>query len=64
MSGSGNCQWSVQSRPAEVTADLAEDVECPSSPTDELLKCLKEKTAKELIEAQTKRQVGYIYITF
>lgn len=63
MSGSGNCLWSVQPRPQEVADQLAEDLSCPASSSQDLKDCLKQKTAQELIQAQTDR-FRYVYWPF
>ncbi|KAF2351967.1 Carboxylesterase type B [Trinorchestia longiramus] len=61
MSGSGNCQWSVQPHPDAVAADLAQDLGCSAGAG--LRDCLRDKPVQDLLKFQTNRQ-RYVYWPF
>ncbi|XP_045603703.1 carboxylic ester hydrolase [Procambarus clarkii] len=55
MSGAGNCLWSVAEFPEDAAYSLARDLDCPTRSSYALRECLQDKTAQEIVEAQTTR---------
>ncbi|XP_042234019.1 esterase E4-like [Homarus americanus] len=55
MSGAANCLWSVADYPEYAAYDLARDLGCTTRSSYYLKDCLQDKTAQEIIQAQTSR---------
>ena len=58
MSGSANCDWSIQEYPWDVATELSSDLDCGTISSYSLKQCLSTKSAEQLIIAQTNRQVS------
>jgi carboxylesterase type B len=54
QSGAPGCPWAIQKSVGEYTRLLAEDLNCPTSNSRELLACLKNTEAAEILEFKRK----------
>ncbi|KAI9554676.1 hypothetical protein GHT06_019952 [Daphnia sinensis] len=54
QSGSTRCPWAHQKSMGEYTRILAKDVNCPTTSSKELLRCLRTKDVKEILDSKLK----------
>lgn len=60
QSGSTRCPWAHTKSIGAYTRILAEDVNCPTTNSKELLKCLRSKDVKEFLDS--KKKMGMIVV--
>ena len=60
MSGLSQCKWAVLDTVGEYTRMLAKDLNCQSSSSKELLDCLRNKDAKEIVEFRGKIALSFV----
>ena len=54
QSGATSCPWSLQGNVGHYTKTLAEMVGCPTSSSEEILRCLRNKSAEEIVVSRAK----------
>jgi carboxylesterase type B len=71
QSGATGCPWAIQHSVGEYTRILAEDLNCPTSNSRELLACLRNTDAKQIMESRKKlmipiviKKIIYLFIFF
>ncbi|XP_046639321.1 venom carboxylesterase-6-like isoform X4 [Daphnia pulicaria] len=57
QSGATGCPWAIQHSVGEYTRILAEDLNCPTSNSRELLACLRNTDAKQIMESRKKLMI-------
>jgi len=62
QSGSALCDWAIERSPLRFARDIAESVGCPSSPSNQLVECLRSITPTALLKAQSKVKVSSPFI--
>ncbi len=60
QSGATGCPWAIQHSVGEYTRILAEDVNCPTSNSRELLACLRITEAKQIMESRKKLMIPIV----
>jgi len=61
QSGSAASFWAIDEKPVAISKahDFSSKAGCPTTTSKEILECLKNKSVKELLEAQAKLYVCY-----
>lgn len=60
QSGSGLCDWALQTDPFEYAVQIGQRVRCPTGSRDELFKCLQSASTLDILRAQ---RVGKVRLT-
>lgn len=60
QSGSTRCPWSLQYDVGEYTNQIAEQLKCPTSSSQELVNCLRGKDAREIVETRLEYVKGFV----
>jgi carboxylesterase type B len=60
QSGATGCPWALHRSVGEYTRLLAEDLNCPTSNSRELLACLRNIDAKQIMESRKKLMIPIV----
>ncbi len=60
QSGATGCPWAIQHSVGEYTRLLADDLNCPTSNSRELLACLRNIDAKQIMESRKKMMIPIV----
>ena len=60
QSGSASCPWALQKSVGEYTRILAEDLNCPTSNSRELLDCMRKTEAEKIMDSMKKLMIPIV----
>ena len=60
QSGSTGCPWAIQKSVGEYTRILAEDLNCPTSNSRELLDCMRKTEAEKIMDSMKKLMIPIV----